>query len=170
MAEDERAIVRGKLQRWLTEEEIFEGVHSVDNPESYFRFDMKHKLGMALCVQQLVGNRDRILIESGRGLTKEQLHLLEGMAESKLREFVWDLRFSLLSYHVAFKMDTKLDPNGLIPHQIIVAQSVWYDGLTKNLFMKAIQTVAEAVMFSEWKLRSLPGASDQKQDSNSYIA
>lgn len=164
MVDDERATVRGKLQTWLTEEE-FEDIHSVDESESYFTFEMKHQLGMVLRVKQLLKDRDKIGILSGLALTNEQRRLLEEMTDSKLQEFLWDLRFSLLSRHVSFKLDSK----GSIPHQIAVAQFVWYDGLTKNGFMKAIQTVIEAVIVAQWKLSRLEGAPAPKQDPNPYI-
>lgn len=163
LAAEERSTVRVKLEQWLTEEGYV--TKALKDAQTHFTFAVEHRLGIILTVGQLLKNKDRITIIGTLDISDEDQKKLREIPEKQRNDFLWDLKFALLSNDIPFEMLA----NNLIPYRILVTQAIWYDGLTKDRFMQTIHRAIKAVVMVLWKFDQLSGAPAPKQEPSSYV-
>ena len=134
-----------KLRTWLVEEEYL--VKSQTNPvASFILVASNPAAGISVSISQNTKHSDRIEISS-QMMFGEYAKKLADLPSQEREEFFWDLRFSLVMSDVIFAM---VPPEN--PQSIVVIKNIWYDGLTKDRFMSAIQRVGEGALLCSWKV------------------
>lgn len=135
---------KDEIYKWFSEEE-----YTVrENPDylTVFNFSVMDPSGRTVTVLQPTHKRDQIRIIARLELTAEQRAKIEALEESKKGEFLWNLRFALLTIGVAF---TGVD----LPLNIIVLETVVYsDGLTKDRFLEREFLVRRALLLVGWMM------------------
>ena len=74
---------------------------------------------------------------------------MAALPQKKRQDFLWDLRFDLLMTDVEFSGLS--DPLG----RIGVGQPIFYDALSKDLFMQRLSEVKKALLLILWKIARL---------------
>jgi len=160
---------REKVLNWLKEEAF--SPQDMPNANAYFNFGIK-VAGNPLHVLQNVRSLDSIFVGANLVLTPPQLSLLKkNMDKKKRQEYFWDLRLALL-------MNTELGDFQIKPHPpddfrevFISSKRIFYDGLTKDMLIHAINNVYKAVMMVVWMLERYAGAPAPKEKNESpYVA
>ena len=147
-----------KLRTWLTEEEYL--VKSQTNPMAAFILVASNPgAGISVTVSQNAKNSDRIEISS-QMMFSEYAKKISNLSRQEREDFFWDLRFSLVISDVIFAM---VPPEN--PQSVLVIKNIWYDGLTKDRFMSAIQRVAEGALLCSWKIIHKFGLLEPKSSS-----
>ena len=133
-----------KLTTWLTDEEYL--VKSQTNPVAEFILVASNPgAGISVTVSQKAKHGDRIEISS-QMMFGDYTKKIAALSRQEREDFFWDLRFSLVISDVIFAM---VPPEN--PQSVLVMKNIWYDGLTKDRFMSAIQRVAEGALLCSWK-------------------
>jgi hypothetical protein len=171
---EERNTVRAKLKQWLEEDGYT--VKVLDGKTTYFTLGIEHPtLRVSLTVGQLLGHKDRITILGALSISELHRQKLEELSENQRNEFLWDLKFTLVSNDIPFEMPPRGRASGqlaeldLLPDQIIVSQAVWYDGLTKDSFMRRFHQAVKGMFLVLLKFEHLSGASVFKDEYSKYV-
>lgn len=147
-----------RLERWLREDGY--AVARQSDPRMRFLLVATTPTDLRLTVSQRTTFKDRVEVNAKVDLELYQA-LFTGVAADAMARFLWDLRFAYLAQHVLFEMEL-VDA----PRSIILLRNLWYDGLTKDRFMSAVQRVIEGVTLTLWKLQqrfgSVTGAGEQQ--------
>lgn len=134
-----------KLRTWLTDEEYL--VKSQTNPAASFILVASNPAaGISVTISQNAKHSDRIEITS-QMMFGEYARKVNDLPKQEREDFFWDLRFSLVTSDVIFAM---VPPEN--PQSVVVMKNIWYDGLTKDRFMTAIQRVGEGALLCSWKV------------------
>ncbi len=134
-----------KLNRWLTEEDYL--VKTQTNPlASFILVASNPNAGISVTVSQNAKHPDRIEVSS-QMMFGEYAKKMADLPRREREEFFWDLRFSLVMSDVIFAM---VPPEN--PQSVLVMKNIWYDGLTKDRFMSAVQRVGEGALLCSWKI------------------
>lgn len=147
-----------KLSKWLTEEDFV--VKSQKNPmASFILVASNPNAGISVTVSQNTKHPDRIEVSS-QMMFGEYAKKLAELPKEEREEFLWDLRFSLVRSDVIFAI---MPPEN--PQSVLVMKNIWYDGLTKDRFMSAVQRVSEGALLCSWKIVHRFGYIDQAGSS-----
>jgi len=134
-----------KLRTWLTDEEYL--IKSQTNPAAAFILVASNPAaGISVTISQNAKHSDRIEITS-QMMFGEYAKKVNDLPKQEREDFFWDLRFSLVTSDVIFAM---VPPEN--PQSVVVMKNIWYDGLTKDHFMTAIQRVGEGALLCSWKV------------------
>jgi hypothetical protein len=163
MSSTERNVNQEKLQKWLVEEGYT--VKLKDDPQAYFTLVTEHPTHVVLNVLQPLRSKDSILVVGRLPFPEEYVAKLRALPEKERVNFLWGLRFDLIANQVQFQ----LQPNGVDPTAIVVLNTVWYDGLTKDRAMTAVQHIADATLLVMWKFQQLFGSLAPKQEQK-YVS
>jgi hypothetical protein len=139
-----------RLEQWLRED----GYTVTRQPDPRMRFLLiaTTPTGLRLTVSQRTTFKDRVEVNAKVDLELYQA-LFTGVAADARARFLWDLRFAYLAQHVLFEMEPSDSPRF-----VILLRNLWYDGLTKDRFMSAVQRVVEGVTLTLWKLQQRFGS------------
>lgn len=174
LAAEQRSAVRVKLEQWLTEEGYT--VKVLDGKTTYFTLGVEHPtLHMLLTIGQSLAHRDRITILGTLKISEEHKKKLLEMSEGQRNSFLWDLKFTLVSNNIPFEMPHTGHVSNqsaravLLPEQIIVSQAIWYDGLTKDNFMRQLNQAIKGIILVLLKFEQLSGTSVFKEEYSKYF-
>jgi hypothetical protein len=132
--------VREKVQVWLLEEGY--KLQSVHNDRLFFNFDVVSHNGQHLNILQPIEKADQIMIAT-RGVFAERLEAISKLTKNEENELIWKLRFGLLNFGVGFLVEPPLN-------SVNLQRAVYYDGLSKDLFMCRLSEVERALLFCFW--------------------
>ncbi len=139
--------VKDKIKTWL----LAEGwqLSEAAPPDIRFAVIAQNQEGHKILVTQKAESVDRIIVQAAISLSDEDSQKFAALPEERRQQFLWDLRFSLLQFDVEF--------GGLTEplKQIAVAEPVFYDALTKDLFIQRFSEVKRAMLLVIWSLRRL---------------
>lgn len=139
--------MKERIQTWLMDIGYQIGTPTDDN--SRFHLAVTTPLGTLVDVLQPNTQSDMVILGAGYQLTPEQTKRLKELNERRRDEFLWDLRFSLVLGHFSF--DVQPASQALL-EKVIITDTLYYDGITKNSFMKSFDHVHRGLMFTMWKL------------------
>lgn len=123
--------VKGKIRRWLNDEEFYDTEARDEN--AYFNFVARHQ-NIAFNVFQPLSKKDSILLVCSLNLNAEQKERLTKIEKLELYQ-------KLLSTDSLFEFHPNI--NNL--ENIRIQNFIFYDGLTKNEFMKTIFRLLKTV-------------------------
>jgi len=147
---------KGKVLDWLKEEAF--SPEDVADPNAYFNFSIKVS-GSPLHVVQNVRAIDSFFVGANLVLTPAQLDLLKNSMDKKKRqEFFWDLRLTLLKNNSLGDFEIKPNPPDDVREVFVSSRRIFYDALTKDRLIHAINAVYRAVMMVVWMLERYAGA------------
>jgi len=137
--------VKDKIKTWLVEE----GWQLTERaaPDARFALVAEDQKGHKMVVSQKAAAADRVVVQVTISLSDDDSQRFSALPEKKRQQFLWDLRFGLLQADVEF--DGLTDP----PKQIVVAEPIFYDALTKDLFVQRFSQVKRAMLLILWSLR-----------------
>jgi len=137
--------VKDKIKTWLVEEgwQLTER----EAPDARFALVAEDQKGHKMVVSQKAAAGDRVVVQVTISLSDDDSQRFSALPEKKRQQFLWDLRFGLLQADVEF--DGLTDP----PKQIVVAEPIFYDALTKDLFVQRFSQVKRAMLLILWSLR-----------------
>lgn len=137
--------VKDKIKTWLVEE----GWQLTERaaPDARFALVAEDQKGHKMVVSQKAAAADRVVVQVTISLSDDDSQRFSALPEKKRQQFLWDLRFGLLQADVEF--DGLTDP----PKQIVVAEPIFYDALTKDLFVQRFSQVKRAMLLIIWSLR-----------------
>jgi hypothetical protein len=137
--------IRNQLKKWLGDEGLFQ--NEAEDSNAHFNFVAKHQ-NVVFHVYQPLSRMDSILIVCSLNLDAKQK---EGITRIEKLE----LYQRLLSTDCLFEFHPDLDNL----NNIRIEDFIFYDGLTKNEFMKTIFRVLKAVQivnsFMNWEFRKM---------------
>jgi hypothetical protein len=136
---------KDKIKTWLAEEgwQVTERAA----PDARFALVAEDRRGHKMIVSQKAAAADRVVVQVIISLSDDDSRRFSALPEKKKQQFLWDLRFGLLQADVEF--DGLTDP----PKQIVVAEPIFYDALTKDLFVQRFSQVKRAMLLVLWSLR-----------------
>ena len=139
--------VQSRIGQWLQEE----GWQLVQETRPEFRFIIiaDDGAGRKLTISQHAQKLDRVIIEAGVAIPDEQAKKIMALPRKKRQDFLWDLRFELLATDVEFSGLS--EPLG----RITLGQPIFYDALSKDLFMERLSEVKKALVLVVWKIARL---------------
>lgn len=149
--------VKALLQGWLVEEGF--QVREVEDPRAHFNLATQHPAGIRLHVAQPRDRKDRVMVVGKVELSPRDLSRFRSLEAKAREDFLWDLRFALITNQVQFQ----LLPNAHDPTAILLTRAIWYDGLTKHQFMETLQRVVDAAFLTIWKFRRLLGTTTPEE-------
>jgi hypothetical protein len=137
--------VKDKIKTWLVQE----GWQLTERaaPDLRFALVAEDQQGHKIVVSQRAAAADRIVVQVTISLSDDDSQRFSALPEKKRQQFLWDLRFGLLQADVEFQGLT--DPL----KRIVVAEPIFYDALTKDLFMQRFSQVKRAMLLILWSLR-----------------
>jgi hypothetical protein len=160
MSENKDVEMMRKLQGWLVEEGFL--LRKEDNPQANFQYAVTSPVGINLVVLQQLGKKDQIVVAGVVNIEDQVQKKILELSDSERGDFLWDLRFSLLLSHFQFQFQ----PQGAdVMQQIMIVDPMWYDGITKDTFMKSLSTVTNGVLLVLWKIVRKFGGQLPKQES-----
>ncbi len=139
--------VQSRIGQWLQEE----GWQLAQETRPEFRFIIiaDDGAGRKLTISQHSQKLDRVIIEAGVAIPDEQAKKIMALPRKKRQDFLWDLRFELLATDVEFSGLS--EPLG----HITLGQPIFYDALSKDLFMERLSEVKKALLLVVWKVARL---------------
>lgn len=123
--------VKDKIKKWLTDEELYD--NEVVDKNAQFNFVAKHQ-NIILHVFQPLSKKDSILVVCSLNLNEEQKKRLTNVEKMELYQ-------KLLSTDSLFEFH----PNINELENIRIQDFIFYDGLSKNEFMKTIFKLLKTV-------------------------
>ena len=120
-----------KIRKWLTEEELYDTEAKDEN--AHFNFACTHQ-NIIFHVFQPIVRKDSVLFVCSLNLTAEQKTRLTKIEKTELYEKLLS-RDDLFEFH----------PNINNLENILLQNFIFYDGLTKNEFMKTIFRLLKTV-------------------------
>ena len=139
--------VQSRIGQWLQEE----GWQLAQETRPEFRFIIiaDDGAGRKLTISQHSQKLDRVTIQAGVAIPDEQAKKIMALPRKKRQDFLWDLRFELLATDVEFSGLS--EPLG----RITLGQPIFYDALSKDLFMERLSEVKKALLLVVWKVARL---------------
>jgi len=123
--------IKNRVRKWLTDEEVYNSEAKDDN--AHFNFAAKYQ-NITFHVFQPLNKEDAILFVCSLDLNREQKERITRIEKSELYQ-------KLLSTDSLFE----LHPNINNLENIRIQDFIYYDGLTKNEFMKTIFKLLKTV-------------------------
>ncbi len=138
----EQEKVKANVKKWLLEEGF--KVQPIIDDKSVFRFTSADSGGMKFQVLQPIEKADEVVFVAGITVTKEQQQILQNKDNKEQSMILWKIRLGLLDAGVGFsRLSMPLD-------SFDVHTEIYYDGLTKNEFMKSLNKIKRALFFAFW--------------------
>ena len=137
-----------RLKRWLDSEGI-DCVQLIGEfaLNTLFSFHVTLPTGTELTVLQPSTKKDSITISATLFLTEEQSKRLRQKPLCVQEDTLSDLRFKLAPLEVELKIE-----GGEIYRRISINHHIYFDGLTKDRFFRAVSTVKRAYELAQWIL------------------
>jgi hypothetical protein len=137
-----------KLKRWLDAEKIY-WVQLIGEfaRNTIFSFHVTLPSGTELTVLQPSDKKDSLMVSATLFLTEEQSKRLRQKPLCVQEDTLSDLRFKLAPLEVELKIE-----GGEIYRRISINHQIYFDGLTKDRFFRAVSTVKRAYELAEWIL------------------
>ncbi|MFI5422248.1 MAG: DUF2299 family protein [Nitrososphaerales archaeon] len=157
--------VKSKIQAWLVEDGY--QVEQNEDETADFHLTATHpQTHVAFDVIKPRNKPDMIAVAAGVGLAQNQVTRLRAIQEQKRVDFIWDIKFQLLSsgYDFQFSPDSTTTVE-----KVIVSVSLWFDGLNKHAFMNSLSKVNNGFILVLWKFSSELGSPNEKEPSDSGI-
>ena len=139
--------VEKRVRQWLLEEGW--QLDAESRPDYKFAIVADDGSGRKLIVSQQSQKADRITIEASVSLSDDHVKKMEKLQQKKRRDFLWDLRFELL------QTDVEFTGVGESLQRVVVGQPIFYDALSKDVFMQRVSEVKKALLLVLWKVAQL---------------
>lgn len=152
--------IEEKIKNWLTDEGMFREKAVDENTDFHFIIEFPNDNVMDVVKPK---EKDCIIIGCATRVAPQHLDLMNQAKESKQKEFLLDLNMGLNK----FLVDFNLEINQNILQQFIVTDTIFEDGLTKDLFIKTVKKVFKAKLHCIWLIDKKFGSiTPQEQPSN----
>jgi len=139
---DEKIEPQDLIQKWLIQEGF--KVQSIEDPKSWFNLLVEDKQGRKTNVAQQFDKVDHITIGTKLVIHELRQSKLRQMNDKERDNLFWELRLGLLDRGVGFSAIT-------IPlKEIRVSMGIFYDGLSKDNFMRRLFDVRKALLYVAW--------------------
>lgn len=99
---------------------------------------------------------DVVNLTSGWRLSDEHYAAYTRLTQQEKEQFVMDLRMSLIPFKAAFEVPVELDSEH---HFVKLWRNVYFDGLSKTVFMDAMADLYGAMTLVLWKINPRLGSS-----------
>lgn len=153
--------VMNRVKEWMVGEGIYEDiVQDEDNSTYHFIAEYPANSGSLIDILQPKIREDLIIIASGVHLSDKDQQSLMALRKEKREELLWDVRFNMVFLKTGFE----IYPNVQMPQTFRFERSLYFDGLTKNSFMEALNEVNRCKIFISWKLVKLLGDQVKMQE------
>jgi hypothetical protein len=157
--------MRSKIQAWLMEEGYQIG--QIEDQTADFHLSATHSQTHIMFEIIKPRNKpDMIAVATGVCLAPNQLTRLRAIQERKRADFLWDIKFQLLSGGYEFQF---FPDSATTVEKVILSVSLWFDGISKHVFMSSITKVNSGFLFVSWKLNNELGTAEQTLPSDSGI-
>ncbi len=137
-----------RVRRWLTQEQfilkVTPDLKADLNIEVAFGPNDWRRVNVAFPKKV----EDVISLQTGMELSDYHAPMFGRLTQQEKTEFLWDLRLALVAYRVSFDVPPEPKPNYLVH----VWKYIYFDGLTKNLFMDALNEVYLTVTLAQLKI------------------
>lgn len=138
-----------RVRRWLEEEHFafknFPDPNSDLNLEVTFGPNDWRRANVAFPKK----GQDVVVFNSGFEFSDMHAPLFENLSQKEKSDFLWDLRLALVVYRISF--DVPPEPKPKPSYLVHVWKYIYFDGLTKNTFMDALNEVYLAVTLAQLK-------------------
>jgi len=125
-------------------------IEQVDDPTADFHLtaDLSNLIGYDIIKPK--NKPDMIAVAVGLKLDNNQITRLKELPEEEREEFLWGVKFDLILAGYAFQFQPTNRMN-YVEH-VLITQSLWFDGTTKNSFMLTLEKVSNGRQFAAWKM------------------
>jgi hypothetical protein len=136
-----------RVTKWLTAENIsYSQLIGEDARNTLFSCVLTLGSGTTIRVIQASARIDSICVSAVLGLTPVQVKMLSQKTKTTSENVFNELRFKLAC------IDVELDVHS---DNFVVSNTIYYDGLTKDRFFKAVSDVDKAYGFAGWLLEQM---------------
>lgn len=151
-----RKRLKANIQKWLLEEGF--KIEVAPNPKATYGFVATDPNGLKTIVFQPKLRNDLVIALLVLNVDEVQQSQLQGMEDKERHAFLWNIRFGLLKMGVEF--------GGLsFPIKMVeVSAQIYYDGFTKDTFMRRLADARRAFLFITWSFDEKFGEPKPKSD------
>lgn len=136
--------VRAQVQTWLLGEGWRLTEKNLDG--ALWLLEAQDSAGRHLAVGQRQGRPDQIVLEGAVGIAPQHRTRFEELDAAARQDLLWDLRFRLLGLGVEFQgVEEPLT-------RVMVAQRIYFDGLTKDRFLQRVSQVRNGIIAVIWSV------------------
>lgn len=153
-----------KIKDWLTDEGILRDKVPDDTASYHVQVESPPKSGRLIDVIIPKQREDLVIVASATALAKEHYDGLKAKPEDERKNILWDMRFQLLFGEVGFRMI----PNAEDFQRIEFTRPMHFDGLSRNMFLNALQEDFKAHLFIVWTMARLFGEEPPKSTEVMY--
>lgn len=147
-----------RIREWFINEGIYKDKLNDDNANHHFIVEFPMGSGQITDIVFPKMREDMVILGSGLQLSPEHHSGLSSLPKSKYEELMWEIKFKLLSMRPGFI----LTPPDNIPNLVQFQRPLFFDGLTKNMLMDALQDVSASKLYFIWKMHQMFGTSPPK--------
>lgn len=149
------------IQKWLIEEDF--KIQAVRDPNSWFNLLVEDKQGRKTNVAQQLEKVDHITIGTKLLIHKSHQSKLRQMKVEDRNNLFWELRLGLLDRGVGFSAIT-------MPFkEITVSMGIFYDGLSKDRFIRRLFDVRKALLYVSWIIERALGEPEPSEQFPALI-
>ena len=142
-------IIPEEIKKWLEMENLkYTQVVGESARKTLFNYHVVLPSGTSINVFQPSSKKDSICISTGLVFGDVLNNKLNQKTKIEREEIFSELRFKLASVDVEFNFT-----NGDLPKRLEIHHPIYYDGLSRDRFFKAISTVYKAFNLANWVLR-----------------
>jgi hypothetical protein len=153
-----------KIKDWCTDEGIFKNKVPDDNANFHFILNFPPNIPHTIDLIQPKGKEDLIVIVCSTLISPEHLEKIKGLSIKDRMDFLWELKFLLGNRPTQFSMH---HPDGILQNLQIVAH-IYFDGLTKDRFMKVLGDVYASKLLAVWKIQQKFGSKETESGRTTY--
>lgn len=138
--------IEKRIKNWLQTEGIFRERFPDDKARFHLIAELPPGSGRKVHIIQPSHKKDLILVVSTMVIDDVRRDRLRRMKRKEKNDFLWNLRFGLLFRKNSFQMM----PGAENIQRIQVTHPIYYDGLTKNALMEAMQENWKCHLYIDW--------------------
>jgi len=150
--------VARKVREWLVDEGIYKDKVADENADYHYIVETPPNSRQYIDVVFPKNRDDMIVIASGIKLSNEHYRSLMSLNPEKRNELLWEMRFTLLFLPTGFQ----ILPNVNNPQLFQFTRELYFDGLTKNLFMDAVKQVHRCKLYVIWMMQKISGGKSEQ--------
>ncbi len=142
------------VRKWMEDEDFILTV--IPDATADLKFGVKFRPDDTRYAEVMFPRRssDVINITSGWKLSEEHDAAYRKLTQQEKEQFVTDLRMSLLPFMAAFDAPVEPAPD----HFVKLWRNIYFDGLSKTVFMEAMADVYSALTLALWKISARLGS------------
>lgn len=135
--------VEEQIKEWLLDEDCLREMKYDENADFHFIVEFPKENIMDVVKPK---GKDCIIVACATQVAPQHISLMQAADVETQKDFILDLNFGLNN----FLVDFELQINNNILQQFVVTDQIFFDGLTKDAFIKTLKRVFKSKLHCIW--------------------